>query len=188
MRFNWSGGALREDPVRQPEGGGEEDVEGPPAGRERAVRGVALAFLFESWFTLSGVEGAHEKGGFEGEVGLLVLGDHTLLTGRRRPASRSGKPLRSIGCCATRHTSAPCTTTAMSHWRATVRAARATARPASGSVRARSGSRSPSRRLSIVTRLSVSSMSPVITHSGTRAASSRARGCCVDWSSAVTVM
>ena len=103
---------------------------------------------------------------------------------RRRPASRSGEPLRSTGCCATRHTSAPCTTTATNG----SRARRAAARPASGSVRARSGSRSRCRRLSIVTRLSVSSTSPVRTHSGARAAPSRARGCCADWSSAVTVM
>ena len=42
-------------------------------GRRRVEneRFVALRshYLFESWFTLSGVEGAHEKGGVEGEVG-----------------------------------------------------------------------------------------------------------------------
>jgi hypothetical protein len=26
-------------------------------------------YLYESWFTLVGIEGAHEKGGVEGEVG-----------------------------------------------------------------------------------------------------------------------
>ena len=34
---------VRRDPVRQPEVGGEEGAEGPPAGRDRQVRRVALA-------------------------------------------------------------------------------------------------------------------------------------------------
>jgi transposase len=39
--------------------------------REENERFVALRshYLFESWFTLTGIEGAHEKGGVEGEVG-----------------------------------------------------------------------------------------------------------------------
>ncbi len=42
-------------------------------GRQRVENDRFLAlrshYLFESWFTLSGIEGAHEKGGVEGEVG-----------------------------------------------------------------------------------------------------------------------
>jgi transposase len=39
--------------------------------REENERFVAFRshYLYESWFTLSGIEGAHEKGGVEGEVG-----------------------------------------------------------------------------------------------------------------------
>ncbi len=42
-------------------------------GRRRVENDRFVAFrshyLYQSWFTLSGVEGAHEKGGVEGEVG-----------------------------------------------------------------------------------------------------------------------
>ena len=42
-------------------------------GRRRVENERFVAFrshyLYESWFTLSGIEGAHEKGGVEGEVG-----------------------------------------------------------------------------------------------------------------------
>ena len=78
----------------------------------------------------------------------------------------------------TRRISAPSTTTAANRWTATARAARATARPATANAHARSGSRSPSRRSSTVTRSIVSSRSSMTTRSGTRAARSGAHGCC----------
>ena len=68
--LNWFSRRIRDDPLRQSEGGGEEDAEGPRPGRERAVRRVALALPVSSrgsrWWA---IEGAHEKGGVEGEVG-----------------------------------------------------------------------------------------------------------------------
>ena len=60
---------VRGDPVRQPDVGGEEGAEGPPAGRDRPVRRAALALPVRVAVHDAGLEGAHEKGGVEGEVG-----------------------------------------------------------------------------------------------------------------------
>ena len=60
---------VREGPVRQPEVGGEEGAEGPPAVESDRFIALRSHYLFASQFTTPGLEGAHEKGGVEGEVG-----------------------------------------------------------------------------------------------------------------------
>jgi hypothetical protein len=52
---------LRNGPHGQPEGRGEEDAEGPPAHQNDRLVMLRSHWLLESWFTLSGVEAAHER-------------------------------------------------------------------------------------------------------------------------------
>ena len=63
-------GADRDDPLRQPDpGGGPGAARAGPVG-ERAVRRAAQShYGYDSFFCLPGIDGAHEKGGVEGEIG-----------------------------------------------------------------------------------------------------------------------
>ena len=54
-------------PLRQLEGGG--GARGSRSDRGRSLRGAALHYGFDSFFCQPGIDGAHEKGGVEGEVG-----------------------------------------------------------------------------------------------------------------------
>ena len=67
--FERSGGADRDGALRQPEAGGDPGRVGP--GRFEHPRFVAMRshYGYDSFFCLPGIDGAHEKGGVEGEIG-----------------------------------------------------------------------------------------------------------------------
>ena len=68
--FRFFGGMLRADPLRQPARGGQAGAARPPAGRAGPVRRAALALPVRVGRSRGRAsEGAHEKGGVEGEVG-----------------------------------------------------------------------------------------------------------------------
>ena len=62
-------GGSRPDPLRQPQTGGGAGAAGAGPGRVGAVHRAAQPLLVRSFFCLPGKEGAHEKGGVEGEIG-----------------------------------------------------------------------------------------------------------------------
>ncbi len=62
-------GRSRVGALRQPGIGGQAGPQGPPACRADRFVGLRSHFMLESQFTLVGLQGAHEKGGIEGEVG-----------------------------------------------------------------------------------------------------------------------
>jgi hypothetical protein len=67
--LNWYGGVFATIRYDNLASAAKKTVKG--RGRVENERFVALRshYLYESWFTLVGIEGAHEKGGVEGEVG-----------------------------------------------------------------------------------------------------------------------
>ena len=67
--LEWHGGVFDCSEVRQSEVGGRAGAQGPPAGRVRPVRGVALALPVRELVLPPGRQGAHEKGGVEGDIG-----------------------------------------------------------------------------------------------------------------------
>ena len=70
--FEWFGGVFPEIRLRQPQIGGEEDPARAGGGSRRiASSRCARTTGSTSQFATPGIEGAHEKGGVEGEVGRL---------------------------------------------------------------------------------------------------------------------
>jgi hypothetical protein len=62
-------GADRDDPLRQLEACGDPGRVGSGTVRAPQVRGAALALRCDSFFCAPGLDGVHEKGGVEGEIG-----------------------------------------------------------------------------------------------------------------------
>ena len=63
----------RAGPLRQPDAGGDEGAAEGPGHGSRTPRWTAFRshYRFEAFYCLPGLEGAHEKGGVEGEVGYF---------------------------------------------------------------------------------------------------------------------
>jgi hypothetical protein len=62
-------GALRQDPLRQPQQRGQAGAIRAIASGERALGRVSLALRIRSWYCQPGHDGSHEKGRVEGEGG-----------------------------------------------------------------------------------------------------------------------
>ena len=87
------------DPLRQPEAGGGPGAARTGPGRVGAVHRAAQPLRFDGFFCILGKQGAHEKGGVEGEIGRFCRRQHlvtsTASSAPPRPCTR-GDP-RSTG-------------------------------------------------------------------------------------------
>ena len=70
LAFEYFGGGAGPDPLRQPEAGGDPGAARAGTGPSRSGSSrCAVHYGFDSFFCRPGMEGAHEKGGVEGEIG-----------------------------------------------------------------------------------------------------------------------